>query len=269
MNDPILQLFSPFIVLLIAYLFSTGLPRVFYLALPLSTLCLYLYYPGTALLQIAAVIIWILHIIATWQIKGVSIKRDNRIFSKTNVILLILAVICSTILVFFCFSHVKGVLNFILLILIFSFIFFRLVLRPILYFVIAPILCKEKVMVIAELKDYNKTARISNNKTNGVVFWHSYIYFKNDPDYYEIEYYNLKKYRGQINVRFSYLKCECPFGFTFITKIRQMEQSKGIYSQWDLSPYTQRQRKMNKIIIISFTIIMIFFAIFVYFIYSL
>jgi len=251
-----LQFISPFAIFLIAFLFSTGLPKIYYLALPTMALCLHLYYTQWAPLQIALMIIWGFHLLATWRMAGFS--KESIYKRKLLVgILIAISAILSALLLWWWNAEWKDWKGLIAIFLLCVWIIYYTVVRTIAYFVIAPLFCRQQTTITAILQDYKKVIKgYSRSK-----MWHSYIRFKDDPTEYEVGFFQFGKYRNKISIPFSYEKCECPFGFTYIRKVRQLSQSEGKPSQWDIAPTTQIQRKINKVITIGFIIIAVLIVI--------
>ena len=258
MKSAFLQQISPFIILLVAYLFSSGLPRIFYLALPASTLCLHLYYPQSVWLQIAFITIWGLHVLATWRISGYSIESIYKYKLLIGVLIAGSAVL-SVFLLWWWNPEVE-ILVFAMFFLFLVWLFYFLILRPIAYFVVAPFFCKNRTTITTTLVDYRKAlSSPATSKKAGT--WHSYIRFKDDPIEYEVESLQFNKYRKKIDIPFSYEKCECLFGFTYIRKVRPLNSLDGRSSEWDLAPSTQTRRKIDKILVIIAIIGLAFFII--------
>ena len=248
-----LQYISPFAIFLIAFLFSIGLPKIYYLAFPAMALCLHLYYPQWSPLQVVLMIIWGFHLWATWRMAGFSIKSRNKLLTG---IFIAISALLSALLVWWWNAEWEDWKGIAALFLFCVWIIFYVAIG-IAYFVIAPLFCRRKTVITTTLQDYKKVLEgYSRSKR-----WHSYIRFKDDPTEYEVGFFQFGKYRKKVGVPFSYEKCECPFGFTYIRKVRQLSQSEGKLSQWDLAPSTQTQRKINKVIMMGFIVIAVLIVI--------
>ncbi len=58
------------------------------------------------------------------------------------------------------------------------------------------------------------------------------------------------RYRKKKGVPYSYTRCECPFGFSYITDVRQLSDTPGKESAWDTAPQTRTQRKVERFVLI-------------------
>ena len=175
------QYILPFAIFLIAFLFSTGLPKIYYLALPAMALCLHLYYPQWSPLQIALMIIWGFHLLATWRMAGfskASIYKRNLLIG----ILIAVSAILSALLFWRWSAEWEDWMGLTITFLLCVWIVYYTVVRAIAYFVIAPLFCRRKTVITTTLQDYKKAIKgYSRSK-----MWHSYIRFKDDPTEYEV-----------------------------------------------------------------------------------
>ncbi len=253
MESSFLQYILPFAILLFSFLFSSGIPKIYIFTLPLMALALLWCYPDWVVVQVAIWVIWIAYTWGNWRIVAFS-SNGIQVRGALLIVLIVLSVVVGWLLTrqldFSKHEWWKMVginVGFGFLVYGFLYQFVREV--------IVPLCVKNRIPITSPLADYYKApGGYADSKV-----WHSYIKFEGDPTHYDTGLLSFGRYRRKVGVSYSYIKYECLFGFSYITQVRQLSDTSGKQSAWDISPQTRTQRKVERFIVI-FTLIIIAFG---------
>jgi hypothetical protein len=242
-------------ILLVSLLLVPGFPKVFIFTLPIVAGLFHYCFPDWRAVQIATWSIWALHTWGNWRIAAVS-EEGMKLRGPPLVVLSVLAVagawLISTLLDWpeeaTVWKEIQRIFG------------LSLCLGGLLYLilrgVIVPLLVRNRIPTTAPLVDYYR-APPRRREWLG----HPLICFGGDS-WYETGLLSFRRYRRKVGVPYSYVKCECLFGFTYLSRIRPLLSGvAGKPSDWDVSPETRKERKQTRAVVLFLLISFAFLGI--------
>jgi len=223
--------------------------------IPVFIAGLYLHYPGSAILQIACGILWILLVAGTSRVAAYS-SMLHRVPKSLKVLLIVLGAGAIGAFLFIAYSSAstEPFYTYILGSLAIGAAAAAFAYYIILY-VICPLIILEKEVISTSILDYYKSYG-RNNSGNCVRF-------EDDLEGYSVSIFLFQKFRGRVGAPVSYIKCRCPFGLSFIYKVSVNMEHAGKPSKWETAPHTKTHRR-----IVLFALVFLAVSIVLFFIYS-
>jgi hypothetical protein len=244
-------------ILLVSLLLVSGFPKIFIFTLPIVAGLFHYCFPDWRAVQIATWSIWALHTWGNWRISAVS-EDGMKLWGPPLIVLIVLAVAGAWLIsARLGWSQEattlwKGILHIFGLSLLLGYLLY-LVLRG----VIVPLLVRNRMPVTAPLVDYYMAPARRKE-----WFGHPLIRFGDDGTWYETGLLSFRRYKRKVGVPYSYVKCECLFGFTCLRRIRPLlSDVAGKPSSWDVSPETRKQRRQTRAVVLLLLISFAFLGI--------
>ncbi len=220
MKITVLQVYLPVFILFGSLLFVRSIPKIFIFTLPALSLALlgWSHMMDWTGVQIALWVIWALHTWGNWRMAAFA--KDGIESGPAMNVMIALSVLGGGLLVYL--SGTKDLWEIVVLTAFFGVCVYFL-LDLIAQRVITPLFVKTRIPHQALLADYYKVVDVEW----GWGKWSSCIRFEGDPTRYDTGFFGFNRYRNKVGVPYSYIKCECIFGFSYITRIKPLSDAPG------------------------------------------
>jgi hypothetical protein len=238
MDAEFMKAISPVLIIAISLILSAYWIKTLFATLPALFLCLRLFYPDSAALQIAIAVFWTLLVIGNGKVSAYSspAAARSRAVKRPLVILGILSAgmyfyiayqdwdvrslreIGETVLMAAGGGILTGVVAYL----------FTL-------YVLFPLIVLEKVEIQTTVLDYYTKIR----RRSGEIH---YVCFQDSPELYEVQWALFQKFRRRVGAPVTYIKRRYPFGLYSIGRIRVDKAFEGKASNWEINRVSVKKK---------------------------
>ena len=270
---PIFYAMLPMLILAISLciLDLVNTHKVWIFILPVIVCALFLYHPDIAsaygfstlfsknavmALQIILVALWLMILLGGNRIAGLA----NKTLSFPIPVQILLAVFSLALSVWLCFiqdgigAQEKNILIALLLTAVLAFIIY-IGLALVFHCIICPICVLERQDCRNALVDYGPGYERSLGSVKRFRGYYCFICFENDPEEYAVSRFVLQKVKGKVDSVYTYRKCRCLFGVTYIDRLKLVTEHQKKLSSWGELVETPKYKKTVRLGIVSVAII--------------